>query len=207
MSCVSPATRLPTRSGHSTQIWEPLLAHSHCRLWKIGGRDSSQSRRWRRRKRIDCGGLAFLPQQDFDRLGDRLLPERAFEMRICLIERRSRRRMSLDRESWMPGWPARESRAHAAEGLNRAWYPLLLAIASACFSARRGGEIREADVYIMVSVGSSRSSGNIQLYGQRRRMAKLCTQRFGVVRNETEREMLAGRGQLVVLLVSKFFVR
>jgi hypothetical protein len=38
-------------------------------------------------------------------------------------------------------------------------------------------------------------------------MAKLCTQRFGVVRNETEREMLAGRGQLVVLLVSKFFVR
>jgi hypothetical protein len=142
MSCVSPAIRLPTRSGRSTQIWEPLLAHSHCRLWKIGGTDSRQSQRWRRRKRTDCEDLAFLPRQDCDRRGGRLLQGRAFEMRICRIERRSRRKMSLVRESWMPGWPVRESRAHAVGGLNRAWYPLLLTIASACFCEREEWLVR-----------------------------------------------------------------
>lgn len=124
MSCASLAKHLPTRSGHSMQIWGALLEHSHFRWWRIGGRDSRQSRMWRKRRRIDCEVLVFHPQQDFDHRGGRLLLGTAFGMKICRVERRLRRRMSLDRESWKPGWPVQESRAHAVEGLSRAatWY-------------------------------------------------------------------------------------
>jgi hypothetical protein len=145
------------------------LARSHCQSSKIGGRDSRQSRTWRKPRRIDCEVLAFHPRRDFGRREGRLLRETAFEMRICRIERRSRRRMSLGRESWKPGWQVRGSRAHAVEGLSRAatWYSLVLAIAPA-FSLGAGwgrmGELREADVFVMAAAGSSRSEGNIQLY-------------------------------------------
>lgn len=111
---------------------------------------------WRKRSKIDCEVPVFHLQQDFDHRGGRLLLGTAFGMTICRVERRLRRRMSLDRESWKPGWPVQESRAHAVEGLSRSatWYSFFLLLHVHSLWQGRGA-IREADVAIVASAWRS----------------------------------------------------